>query len=182
MVQQFNLNVERQLPGDVLLTVGYAGARSTHLVNGGINMNIASPAACGSTPGYTFGCGVAGVPWPNWGTISNIFDSGFARYDSLQVKAETKSKRHGLYSLIAYTYGRAWDNGLVDSLATTVGATYYPLPGAQQADTGFRRFRSTTTSPAAWFMRLAVRKGKTVGQRLERSGERTRWKLASQRD
>jgi hypothetical protein len=163
MVQQFNLNVERQLPGDVLLTVGYAGARSTHLVNGGINMNIASPAACGSTPGYTFGCGVARVPWPNWGTISNIFDSGFSRYDSLQVKAETKSKRHGLYSLIAYTYGRAWDNGLVDSLATTVGATYYPLPGAQQADTGFSQIQINHNFTGSVVYDLPFGKGKRWG-------------------
>src|SRR5208282_169712 len=33
MVQQFNLNIEHQLPGEVVMTVGYAGSRSTHILN-----------------------------------------------------------------------------------------------------------------------------------------------------
>ena len=40
MVQQFNLNVERQLPGNVVLTAGYAGTRSTHILVGQSNENL----------------------------------------------------------------------------------------------------------------------------------------------
>ena len=32
MVQQYNLNIEHQAPGDVVLTMGYAGSRSTHIL------------------------------------------------------------------------------------------------------------------------------------------------------
>ncbi len=42
-VQQFNVNVERQLPGDIVLTVGYAGSRSSHILIDGNNLNVSSP-------------------------------------------------------------------------------------------------------------------------------------------
>ena len=40
MVQQFNVNVEHQLPGQVLLTVGYAGSRASHILVYGNNLNV----------------------------------------------------------------------------------------------------------------------------------------------
>ena len=51
-----------------------------------------------------------------------------AHYNSLQIKAETKNARHGLYALVSYTYSRAYDNGFTDGVGTSIGATYYPLP------------------------------------------------------
>ena len=65
MVQQFNLNIERQLPGNVVLTAGYAGTRSTHILFYGLNMNVNAPSACAGGPssssGYTLGCGPGGA-------------------------------------------------------------------------------------------------------------------------
>ena len=49
------------------------------------------------------GCGLPRRRVSPFGVISNINDVGAARYDSLQVKAETKSARHGLYALLGYT-------------------------------------------------------------------------------
>ncbi len=46
MVQQFNFNIERQLPGNIVLTAGYAGTRSTHILFFDLNLNINSPKAC----------------------------------------------------------------------------------------------------------------------------------------
>jgi len=34
IIQQFNLSVERQIPGNVVLTVGYGGSRSAHVLVG----------------------------------------------------------------------------------------------------------------------------------------------------
>ena len=143
MIQQFNINVERQLPGAFVLTVGYAGSRSTHLLQGDFNQNLASPGACGgvpgysAVPGYTFGCGVASAPYGSqWGDIYSIYDNGLARYDSLQIKGESKS-RHGVYSLLSYTWSKALDYGLADGLGSTIGALYYPLPDTHNADRGY---------------------------------------------
>ncbi len=80
MVQQFNLNVERQLPGEVVLTAGYAGARSTHILNDGLNQNLGSPSACGNVPGYTLGCGPGGTsftaPYGPFTAVDNNSDNG----------------------------------------------------------------------------------------------------------
>jgi hypothetical protein len=136
MIQQYNLNIEHQIPGEIVLTVGYAGSRSTHILVDQMNLNVKSPSACGSTPGYTVGCGFSTttVPYPQFGNIQNVNDIGSARYDSLQVKAETKNIRHGLYALLGYTYARAFDSGFSDGLGTSSGATYYPLPGTAKLD------------------------------------------------
>src|SRR6202035_3734490 len=137
MVQQFNLNVEHQLPGQVVMTVGYAGSRSTHILVDGLNENVGSPAACGVVPRYTLGCGPGGkafiAPYGQFTTVANNNDVGRARYDSLQVKAE-KSARNGLYALLSYTYSRTFDSAFPDGLGTLPGAMCWPLPGSQKLD------------------------------------------------
>ena len=50
-VQQFNVNIEHQLPGNVVLTAGYAGSRSSHILVDGLNLNVGSPTACGTVVG-----------------------------------------------------------------------------------------------------------------------------------
>src|SRR6266403_2743892 len=41
-VQQFNVNLERQIPGNVVLTVGYAGSRGNHILVAGNNLNTST--------------------------------------------------------------------------------------------------------------------------------------------
>src|SRR5260370_19716751 len=90
-VQQFNLNIEHQLPGNLVLTAGYAGSRSDHILVDGLNLNVGSPGACGVVSGYTLGCGPGGTaftaPYGLFTTVSNINDSGNTPYDSRQVNA-----------------------------------------------------------------------------------------------
>ncbi len=140
-VQQFNLNVQHELPGNIVLTAGYAGSRSSHILVDGLNLNVGSPSACGSVPGYTLGCGPGGTAFgPKWSsptflfplTVANNNDVGKAQYDSFQVKAETKSIKNGLYALLGYTYSHTYDSGFADGLGTFPGATYFPLPGTSQ--------------------------------------------------
>lgn len=161
-IQQFNVDVERQLPGNVLLTVGYAGQRSNHLLSDDFNVNIASPTACGTVTGYTLGCGVAAAPWGPFTDVYDVFDNGHARYDSLQVKAETKSSR-GLYALLSYTYSKSFDTGLADGLGSSIGALYYPLPGASQMDKGLSQIDLTHNFTASVVWNLPVGKGKRWG-------------------
>jgi hypothetical protein len=171
-VQQFNINVERQLPGQVLLTAGYAGSRSSHLLIDGNNINVGSPSACGTVSGYTLGCGPGGaafgVPYPAFAfsTIDNINDIGRAHYNSLQIKAETKSARYGLYALVGYTYARAHDNGLTDGLGTPIGATYFPLPGWQQLDWGLSQINLNHSFTASVIYELPFGKGRHFGANL----------------
>jgi hypothetical protein len=168
-VQQFNFNVERQLPGQVLLTAGYAGSRASHILIDGNNENVGSPSACGTVSGYTLGCGPGGaafdVPYPAfaYSTIENISDIGIAHYDSLEIKAETKSSKYGLYALIGYTYSHNHDNGFTDGLGTPLGATYYPLPNWQQLDWGLSQINLNHSFTASFIYQLPFGKGRHFG-------------------
>jgi hypothetical protein len=171
-VQQYNVNVEHQLSGGLLLTAGYAGSRSSHILVDGLNLNVGSPGACGVVTGYTLGCGPGGTAFaPKWGaptfpfalTIANNNDVGKAHYDSLQIKAETKNVRHGLYALIGYTYSKTYDSGMPDGLGTFPGATYYPLPGTSSADWGLSQLNLDHSFTASMTYDLPFGKGKHFG-------------------
>ncbi len=167
MVQQYNLNIEHQLPGNVVLTAGYAGSRSTHILVDGLNLKLNSPTACtdGLHPNYTLGCGYVtpATNIPNFFNILNNNDVGRARYDSLQIKGETKSSRHGLYALIGYTWSRTFDSGMPDGLGTFPGAIYWPLPGAQKADWALSAINSNSQFTASVLYDLPFGKGKKYG-------------------
>jgi Carboxypeptidase regulatory-like domain len=174
IIQQFNLNVERQMPGNVVLTVGYGGSRTAHILVGQFNENLNNPSACpgGSNfvPGYTLGCGFGNFPYtvnqPGGGFFQSVDINnsiGAARYDSLQVKAETKSARHGLYALIGYTYSRNFDTGLTDGLGTNPGGLYYPLPGTARLDWGLSQLNLNDSFTASVLYELPFGKGKRYG-------------------
>jgi len=140
MVQQFNVNAERQIPGNIVLTVGYAGSRGRHILVAGNDLNTSGPSGCGTISGYTLGCAAGGAPYvspfnpPNFNAILEFGDLGKTTYNSLQIKAETKTPKYGLYALIAYTYSRTYDNGLSDGLGSLLSAPYFPLPNWESLD------------------------------------------------
>ena len=171
IVQQFNVNIEHQIPGDIVLTVGYAGSRSAHILIDGNNLNVQTPNACGSVTGYTLGCGSGGtfVQAPYFGTpfqfstINNITDQGVAHYNSLQIKAETKNPRNGLYALVSYTYSRAYDNGYADGLGSSIGAVYYPLPNWSKLDWALSQINLNNNFTASVIYDLPFGNGKRFG-------------------
>jgi hypothetical protein len=182
-VQQMNLNVERQIPGNIVLTAGYAGSRSSHILVDGLNQNVTSPTACyqrvlnnGNSipnpiydPNYHLGCAsnitattVPTTPY-SFGTISNQTDNGQATYNSFQVKAETKSARHGIYALIGYTFSHTHDSGMADGLGSFPGATYWPLPGTHNADWSLSQINVDHQFTASVTYELPFGKGKAYG-------------------
>ncbi len=166
-VQQFNANVERQLPGDVVLTAGYAGARGHHILIAGNNINTPGPSACGSVSGYTLGCNPDGSPYiPPYAVQNAILefgDLGDTTYNSLQIKAETKTPRYGLYALLSYTYARAYDNGLSDGLGSLLSAPYFPLPNWQKLDWAPSQIGVHNNFTASVIYDLPLGKGKKFG-------------------
>jgi hypothetical protein len=169
-IQQYNVNVEQEVPGNIVVTAGYAGSRSSHILVDGNNLNVGSPGACGGVvPGYTAGCGPNGasfgIPYTAFpfSTISNISDTGRAEYNSLQIKAETKTPKYGLYALVGYTYARAYDNGFADGLGTSYGATYFPLPGWQKLDWALSQINLNQDFTASVVYNLPFGKGQKFG-------------------
>jgi hypothetical protein len=163
-VQQFNVNVERQLPGNIVLTAGYAGSRSHHILVSQENENLNQPSACGVVSGYTLGCGFGTFPYAGfYQTVASNDSIGNARYDSLEVKAETKSTKHGLYALFGYTWSRTFDSGMPDGLGTNPGAIYWPLPGTSKLDWGLSQLNLNDSFTASILYDLPFGKGKHFG-------------------
>jgi hypothetical protein len=168
-VHQFNANVERQLPGNILLTAGYAGSTGGHMLVIGNNLNTSSPSGCGSISGYTLGCNADGSPYfypynpPNYNAILLFGDVGTTHYNSMQFKAETKSPKHGLYALVAYTYSKTYDNGLSDGLGSELSAPYFPLPNWQNLDWALSQINLDQSFTGSVIYDLPFGKGKAFG-------------------
>jgi Carboxypeptidase regulatory-like domain len=170
-VHQYNANVERQLPGNILLTVGYAGSTGGHLLVYGNDMNTQSPSACGTVPGYTLGCLANGQPYippyeSNTDDDNIIFlmgDVGTTHYNSMQIKAETKTPRYGLYALLAYTYSHTYDNGLSDGLGSELSAPYFPLPNWQSLDWSLAQINLNQSFTGSVIYDLPFGKGRVFG-------------------
>ncbi len=130
-VQQYSVDIQRELPGDIATEIGFVGSKSAHLVTGtaSINLNALNPAllAMGSAltqsvPNPFFGHGGTGVigtanvqrsqlllPYPTFGAISQTFDdNNKAKYYSLVLKAQKRFSK-GLSFLSTFTWSRNWD-------------------------------------------------------------------------
>ena len=174
MVQQFNFSVEHEMPGQIVLTMGYVGSRTSHILVDGNNINLTSPAACG-TAGYTLGCGPNGSVYTSpylasfpFSDVAATMDVGRAHYNGLQIKAETKSARHGIYALIGYTYSRTYDTGFADGLGTNYGATYFPLPNWQTLDWALSGINLNNNFTASVVYDLPFGNGKRFGSQWSR--------------
>jgi Carboxypeptidase regulatory-like domain len=169
MVEQYNVNIERQLLGNLVLTAGYAGAQGTHILVTGNNLTTGSPSACGTVQGYTRGCDFNGQPItppyiaPNSNSIILIGDVGKTSYNSMQIKAETKTPKYGLYALFAYTYSRTYDNGLTDGLGSVLSAPFFPLPNWQNLDWGLSQINLDNSFTGSVIYDLPFGRGKQFG-------------------
>jgi len=115
----FNLTVERELPGATILRVGYVGSRGKKLwVSRSFNPPTAAGLAfCLATPA----CKSSGLNEPVlfpqvftydstiWGNSGIQYNGGSSKYDSLQTTVD-KHLSHGLQLLGTYTWAHARDN------------------------------------------------------------------------
>lgn len=107
-VESWNLFVERQLPSDFVVSVGYVGNHYVHEFNG---RDLAAAPLGGVEPSY------GGVQYR--GGLYQFQGYLDSHYNSLQVSVNRRMS-HGLFVQGAYTYSRAmgyvddntWENGL----------------------------------------------------------------------
>jgi len=81
----------------------------------------------------------------------------------LQVKAETKSSRYGVYALVSYTYSHTYDNGLSDGLGSELSAPYFPLPNWQTLDWAPSQIDLHNSFTASLIYDLPFGRGKKFG-------------------
>jgi hypothetical protein len=104
-VQQWNLNIQRRLPGSVVLDVGYVGSKGTNLVVTYEDLNRPIQVVDPRTPGLAS----LNARRPNQQYQRNVRSDkavGNSIYHSLQVKAERRLAS-GLTFLTAYTYSKS---------------------------------------------------------------------------
>ncbi len=98
-VQQWNINLQRQLPHDTLLTVAYVGTKGVKLRDE-IDLNQARPGA---------GAVAARRPYPFFGSIIDTEFRANSVYHGLQATFEKRYAK-GLSFLLSYTWGHAIDD------------------------------------------------------------------------
>ncbi len=130
-VEQWNFQVQRQLPADSMLSVGYVGTHGTHLIGDSfrnidfvptdlrlkLRNNLANPVPVDAQLGPVYGCppdptnpgmvdcpgNLALRPWPQYTYIDDgVSPDGFNDYNSFQMKFE-KRYSQGLNIIAAYT-------------------------------------------------------------------------------
>ena len=124
--QQWNLSVSRQMRGEVMVELGYAGAKGTHLPGLGSNMNqlpdslwIGSPSTDSATFNATALCSKTGTtitvgqcdrPFPWYGNVSdNINYTASTSYNAMEVKAEKRFHSGGTV-MANYTWAKIIGN------------------------------------------------------------------------
>lgn len=112
MVQKWNFAVQRELPGQMALEVGYQGNHSSHqLLQPDFNT---CPNYATTDPNIN--CNSL-RPYPDIGSISGTASFGFGNYEALTAKLEKRFSK-GLQFISSYTYGHA----LADSGTTLSGS------------------------------------------------------------
>ncbi len=99
--QQANVQIERELPGETVLSVGYIHLRMLHLILSR-NVNVPTVPTSAGVPNL-------GRPDPNWGNISRYESSGESNYDGMVVSLNKRAARWSSLRL-SYTLSKTIDN------------------------------------------------------------------------
>jgi len=99
--EQANLQVERELPGNAVVSVGYLHLRTLHVILSR-NVNVPTTPASAGVPNL-------GRPDPNWGNISRFESSGDSYYDGLIVSFNKRAARWANLR-VSYTLSKTIDD------------------------------------------------------------------------
>ncbi|MBI4481306.1 MAG: TonB-dependent receptor, partial [Acidobacteria bacterium] len=130
----YNLNMQRQLPGDVAVTVGYAGSRGINL----IQVKEGNPVLPQILPdGRKFFPVGAPRRNPNWDFFEGRLSGGNSWYNSFQFSALKRLSR-GLQFQSSYTFSRVIDDTQGQLGADNTGSGIDPLD--RKTDQGLAAF------------------------------------------
>jgi len=83
--EQANMQIERELPGNALVSVGYLHLRTLHIILSR-NVNVPTVPASAGVPNL-------GRPDPNWGNIGRLESSGDSYYDGMVLSFNKRANR-----------------------------------------------------------------------------------------
>ncbi len=99
--RQANLQIERELPGNAVVSVGYLHLRAYHVI---LSRNVNVPTVGGSA-----GIPNLGRPDPNWGNISRFESSGNSYYNGMVVAFNKRAARWANVR-VSYTLSKTIDD------------------------------------------------------------------------
>ena len=99
--EQANFQIERELPGNAVVSIGYLHLRGYHMI---LSRNVNVPAVPVSA-----GVPNLGRPDPNWGNISRFESSGNSWYDGMVVSFNKRAARWANVR-VSYTLSKAIDD------------------------------------------------------------------------
>ena len=99
--QQANLQIERELPGNAVVSIGYLHLRAQHVILSR-NVNVPTVPASAGIPNL-------GRPDPNWGNISRFESSGRSNYDGMVVSFNKRAARWANVR-VSYTLSKTIDD------------------------------------------------------------------------
>jgi outer membrane receptor protein involved in Fe transport len=100
VLDEWNFNIQQQLPANILLEVAYVGSKSTHL-------QVLLDPNQDPTPGP--GPIQARRPYPQYSGFTDIVDRGNSNFDALEIKAE-KRLSNGLMYLSSFTFSKSMND------------------------------------------------------------------------
>ncbi|MCL5742806.1 MAG: carboxypeptidase regulatory-like domain-containing protein, partial [Acidobacteria bacterium] len=145
-VQQWNFDIQRTLPGDVVIDAAYAGSKGTHLIQGlqynqlpdqylslgnKLIQRVPNPflgkiPATQALGGPLVAYGQLLRPYPQFNGFATVGStSGSSLYHSLQMRVE-KRFSHGFSALLSYTNGKLIDDGAPNRISF-----FGPVPNFQ---------------------------------------------------
>ena len=135
VLDEWNLNIERELPGGVLLELAYVGSKSTHLQSQ-LDLNQDPVPGPGDVQSRR--------PYPQWGGFTNILDRGNSSYNSGQLKVEKRTS-HGLSFLSAFTFSKSLNDQPEICCAQPLPQNSYDLAPERGPSDFDQRFRWVTS-------------------------------------
>ena len=99
--EQANLQIERELPGNASISVGYLHLRGLHIILSR-NVNVPTVPASAGVPNL-------GRPDPNWGNISRFESSGDSYYNGMIISFNKRAS-HWVSLRVSYTLSKAIDD------------------------------------------------------------------------
>ncbi len=144
-VQQWNFNIQRELPSSMGLTVGYVGSKGTHL----------DMAYDYNEPGPTSSFTQSIRKFPNFAAINVRSPGASSNYNAVQASLEKRFSR-GLSFLASYTYSKSIDDSSAWS-STVVDPTNFKL------ERGLSSFDARNRFIASYTYDLPYGHGRTFG-------------------
>jgi Carboxypeptidase regulatory-like domain/TonB-dependent Receptor Plug Domain len=144
LIHQWNANIQRELPGNFIVTAAYVGTRGIRL----FESDTINPQS-GYNPVNLAAGKFSYLPRLNAarGAITVRDNSGNSKYNGFNTKVERRFS-HGLMLRSAYTYGKGYDNGsdVFSSFSNTVVPQDTQNRAAEWGPSGFdTRHRWVTT-------------------------------------